>query len=168
MTTLPSPTRPLTSPGISRLTPPRVFFTCLIAALLLEPGLRQHLPHLSSYIPLTWSIGFGVILMISGFLFMMRGHRRFQEAGTTVKTRLPATTLVTTGSYRFSRNPMYVGFVAILFGLGMALDNTVMMLMSLLFFVYLDRFVIRREERYLRQRFGIDYDAYCSRVRRWL
>jgi protein-S-isoprenylcysteine O-methyltransferase Ste14 len=63
---------------------------------------------------------------------------------------------------------MYVGFVAILLGLGWACGSLAMLLSAVPMFLYLDWYVIPREEKYLLRRFGEDYQTYCRRVRRWL
>jgi len=63
---------------------------------------------------------------------------------------------------------MYVGFVSILVGLGLAAGSLPMLLSAVPMFLYLDLYVIRREEKYMRRRFGIEYETYCQKVRRWL
>jgi protein-S-isoprenylcysteine O-methyltransferase Ste14 len=110
----------------------------------------------------------GLAVASIGFLFMGWGHRRFTTLGVSVKTMLPASQLVTKGAYRFSRNPMYVGFVSILAGAGLAAGSVPMLLSAIPMFLYLDWYVIPHEERYLARAFGEDYKAYCKRVRRWL
>jgi protein-S-isoprenylcysteine O-methyltransferase Ste14 len=75
---------------------------------------------------------------------------------------------VTTGVYRFTRNPMYLGFLLALIAWGIFLGNIVSALMPLLFVAYMNRFQISPEERALRARFGAPYVAYQSSVRRWL
>jgi protein-S-isoprenylcysteine O-methyltransferase Ste14 len=99
---------------------------------------------------------------------MMWGHNRFTAVGTPVKTCLPAKELVTGAAHRVSRNPMYIGFVVILIGIGGAANSLPIVLSSLAMFLFLDRYVIPREERHLKQRFGSEYEAYCRKVRRWL
>src|SRR5260221_12163459 len=80
----------------------------------------------------------------------------------------PATTLVVSGPYRWTRNPMYVGMA--LLTLGAALWRNTWWIVVLLApaLLAIDRLVIAREEKYLRRRFGSDYEAYVRRVRRWL
>jgi protein-S-isoprenylcysteine O-methyltransferase Ste14 len=76
--------------------------------------------------------------------------------------------MVTTGIYRFSRNPMYVGFALVLVGWACFVANLVAMLLVLAFVVYLNRFQIEPEERVLSARFGDEYRTYLRAVRRWL
>ncbi|MFM0854367.1 methyltransferase family protein, partial [Escherichia coli] len=72
------------------------------------------------------------------------------------------------GPYRFSRNPIYLGFAITYVGLAVAMDSWVALLLLLPCLAVVDRFVIAREERYLSAKFGAPYDAYRQRVRRWL
>jgi protein-S-isoprenylcysteine O-methyltransferase Ste14 len=157
----------LDSPGISRLMPPRFFMICLVGGMAAEWLLPSPLSPLA-VVPWPSRLLAGAALAVGGFLFMMWGHNRFTAVGTAVKTCLPASELVTAAAYRFSRNPMYVGFVAILLGFSAAANSLAMMLSALAMYLYLDRYVIPREERYLRRYFGAAYDAYCRNVRRWL
>lgn len=155
------------SPGISVLLPPRVFLVCLLAGVLSDVLLPADIAGLAS---ISWAIrlAVGVAIAGGGFAFMANGHGLFTELGTSVRTCRPATELATGGAYRFSRNPMYVGFVAILLGIGVAIGGLLTMLSAVVMFLFLDRYVIPREERYLLRRFGGAYEAYKRRVRRWL
>ena len=76
--------------------------------------------------------------------------------------------LVTSGVYRFTRNPMYLGLVAFPVGLGIVAGSWPVLVSAVPMFLYFDRYVIPREEAYLTRTFGADYAAYCRRVRRWL
>jgi protein-S-isoprenylcysteine O-methyltransferase Ste14 len=90
------------------------------------------------------------------------------RAGSNVQTRLPTTTIVETGPYRFTRNPIYLGMVLGLIGLAIAF-NSLWLLVTLVPFAFVIRYgVITREEAYLERKFGEVYLAYKSRVRRWL
>lgn len=158
---------PMSSPGISVFTPPRIFLACLVVGTIAEMLMPAGFALLGmAFWPLRWIAGLAIVS--GGFLFMMWGHNRFTAVGTPVKTRLPAKELVTGAAYRVSRNPMYVGFVVILVGIGVTANSLPVALSSLVMFFILDRYVIPREERYLRQRFGSDYEAYSRKVRRWL
>jgi protein-S-isoprenylcysteine O-methyltransferase Ste14 len=77
-------------------------------------------------------------------------------------------TIVGSGPYRFTRNPMYVSLALAYAGMALTI-NSVWPLVFLPFIVLLvDRYVIRREEAYLARKFGAEYEAYRGRVRRWL
>ena len=92
----------------------------------------------------------------------------FGRAGTNVPTSRPSRALVAHGPYRLSRNPIYCGLVAILAGLSLVLDNIWMLTTVPILAVVLDIWVIRREEAYLSARFGVAYDDFRSKTRRWL
>jgi protein-S-isoprenylcysteine O-methyltransferase Ste14 len=90
------------------------------------------------------------------------------RAGSNVPTNLPSTTIVETGPYRFTRNPIYLGMVLGLIGLAIAF-NGFWLLMTLVPFALVIRYgVIAREEAYLERKFGDVYRRYRARVRRWL
>ncbi|WMT74841.1 isoprenylcysteine carboxylmethyltransferase family protein [Bradyrhizobium sp. Ash2021] len=91
------------------------------------------------------------------------------RAGSNVPTRLPTTTIVETGPYRFTRNPIYLGMMLGLIGLAIAI-NSLWLLMTLVPFALVIRYggVITREEAYLERKFGDVYRRCRARVRRWL
>lgn len=93
---------------------------------------------------------------------------RFRRAGTRPEPWKPTTALTTDGLYRFTRNPMYLGFALIYAGLAVVLDSAIALALLIPCLIVIDLFVIRREERYMAARFGADYDAYRRKVRRWL
>jgi protein-S-isoprenylcysteine O-methyltransferase Ste14 len=94
----------------------------------------------------------------------------FRRARTTVDPFHPetASAIVTTGIYRITRNPMYLGFLLALAGWAVFLGNAASALMPLLFIGYMNRFQIAPEERALRTRFGTPYETYMRSVRRWI
>lgn len=146
------------------LIPPIIFLLCLIGGIIATGVYGGTI----SLIPWPIRIASGVVVIVAGIAFMMWGHGRFKQLGVAVKTFKPATRLVTDGAHGHSRNPMYVGFVAILAGLSLSAGSIPMLLSAVVMFLYLDRYVIAREESYLRRAFGEDYKTYCGRVRRWL
>ncbi|WP_352295801.1 isoprenylcysteine carboxylmethyltransferase family protein [Pseudoalteromonas sp. 20-MNA-CIBAN-0454] len=111
-----------------------------------------------------------VSLVTIGCVFCIAGLVSFRLANTTVNPSKPeqATNLVTSGVYRFSRNPMYVGFVFILLGWGIWLSSLWALLCVAGFIAYLTLFQITPEERALTQLFGEDYIQYKNKVKRWL
>ena len=107
-------------------------------------------------------------LIIGGLLLDGAAAGYFRRLGTAVEPWKPSTVLATDGLYRFSRNPIYLGFAITYVGLAVAMDSVLVLLLLIPCLFVVDRFVIRREERYLSAKFGADYDAYRARVRRWL
>ena len=90
------------------------------------------------------------------------------RAGSNVPTSLPTTTIVNTGPYRFTRNPIYLGMVLGLIGLAIALNSLWLLLMLVPFALVIRYGVVTREEVYLERKSGDVYRGYRSRVRRWL
>lgn len=107
-------------------------------------------------------------LIIGGLLLDGAAAGYFRRLGTAVEPWKPSTVLATHGLYRFSRNPIYLGFAITYAGLAIAMDSVLVLVLLIPCLFVVDRFVIRREERYLSAKFGADYDAYRARVRRWL
>ncbi len=92
----------------------------------------------------------------------------FRAAGTPVPGHRPTTTIVRTGPYRFSRNPIYLSFSLLQLGLALWIDS-LWLIVTLLPAVALMAFVvIPREEQYLEARFPLAYPSYKASVRRWL
>ena len=90
------------------------------------------------------------------------------RAGSNVPTNMPTTTIVETGPYRFTRNPIYLGMMLGLVGLAIAFDS-LWLLVTLVPFALVIRYgVVAREEAYLERKFGDVYRRYRARVRRWL
>ena len=110
------------------------------------------------------------IVLGLGVTVVLAGAFGFRRAKTTVNPLQPsaATSLVTGGIYRFSRNPMYLGFLFCLCGWGLYLANLYTVTGPVIFVLYMNRFQIVPEERALDQKFGAHYQAYCRRARRWL
>lgn len=105
----------------------------------------------------------GVAIILAGFLAFLR-------AKTTVNPLTPeaTTAMVTSGIYRFSRNPMYLGFLVVLTGWAMYLSNLLAFAFLPLFVLYINRFQIVPEERALCAKFSHVFTAYKCSVRRWL
>jgi len=112
--------------------------------------------------------GIALGLIIGGLLLDGMAAGLFRRLGTAVEPWKPSTALATDGPYRFSRNPIYVGFAITYAGLAIAMDSPIALLMLVPCLVVIDWAVIRKEEAYLTRTFGAEYDAYRNRVRRWL
>jgi len=93
---------------------------------------------------------------------------RFRRSKTTIVPIRPAEALVLSGSYRYTRNPMYVSLALLTIACGLLLATWWPVVLLLPTLVIVQLFVILPEERYLRRRFGPAYEAYTRRVRRWL
>lgn len=111
-----------------------------------------------------------VTLAVVGLSIAAAGVIEFRRARTTVNPLRPSTTssLVASGVYRLTRNPMYLGFLLVLLGWAAWLANPATLAVAALFVLYLNRFQIAPEERALHALFGAEFERYCARVRRWL
>jgi protein-S-isoprenylcysteine O-methyltransferase Ste14 len=92
----------------------------------------------------------------------------FRRARTSMVPVKPSTALVTSGPYRLTRNPMYVGMAFLYVGFAFAFGVIWALALLPAVLVIVDRLVIAREEAYLERKFGQDYRDYQARVRRWL
>lgn len=115
-------------------------------------------------------VGMALALAAVGAGFDVAGLWAFRKARTTVNPLTPhrSVAVVSTGVYRLTRNPMYLGLALILLGLAVYLASPWALLGPLVFAAYITRFQIVPEERALQARFGAAYTAYRARVRRWL
>lgn len=96
------------------------------------------------------------------------GMWAFLRAGTSPSPYRPSTSLVVSGPYRFTRNPMYLGFTLLYLGVTFWVNSLWPVLLLPLVIVLMQRGVIQREEAYLERRFGEEYRQYRASVRRWL
>jgi protein-S-isoprenylcysteine O-methyltransferase Ste14 len=147
-----------------RIPPVAVLFACLAGQRLsayLFPTFKAVFPGQALL-----SIGLAVL----GAAVALAGVLAFREAKTTVDPTKPelTATVLRSAVYRVSRNPMYLGFALVLMGLGAALGNAPALLMIPTFVLYIERFQIVPEERFLFAKFGIDYERYRQETRRWI
>ncbi|MBL3824269.1 MULTISPECIES: methyltransferase family protein [unclassified Marinobacter] len=118
----------------------------------------------------TLRLAVATALFLLGALFALAGVLAFRSSKTTVDPRKPesSSALVNSGVYRFSRNPMYVGFGLWLLAWGAFLASAWALIGVIVFVLYMNRFQIAPEERALRELFGEEFREYERRVRRWL
>jgi len=145
--------------------PPLVLVLVLAGAMWFA---AMQLPSLAIALP--WPLGLAVTISGVGILLMLAGGYAFQKAKTTVNPTKPsaASSVVTSGVYRFSRNPMYVGFLLTLIGWATFLSHTLPFLLLPIYVAYMNRFQISPEERALSAKFGDEYETYKQAVSRWL
>lgn len=122
----------------------------------------------TTFLPQGLPLPLGLALIGAGIVVMALAMRAFRAAGTNVPTPLPAITVVTTGPYRFTRNPIYVGMTLIYVGIAAAADSLWLLAGLVPLLLVIELGVIRHEERYLARKFGVRYDEYRARVRRWI
>ena len=150
-------------PNINRnIHPPFVMLAHLLAAFLLNWALPLPLAFTR---PLEWT---GYIVVFIGLGFAFSAVSQFGKMRTTLDPHGSVSAIVTSGPYRFSRNPIYLGFVCTLIGLPLALGDYWGVVLSPLLVILMTQLVIKHEEAYLEGKFKDVYTSYRSRVRRWL
>lgn len=110
----------------------------------------------------------GLLLTFIGFLLGVGAFMEFRKARTTLDPHGSVKQVVTSGIYRFTRNPIYLGFLLMVIGLPLTSGLIWGLVLSPLFMIVMTRLVIEREEIYLEKKFKNQYTDYKSRVRRWL
>lgn len=120
--------------------------------------------------PVPMQVALAGVLLALGVLVAAAGVFAFHRHRTTINPHAPdrTTALVTSGVYRLTRNPMYLGMLLVLTAWAIWLGNAAALAVLPVFVAYLGRFQIAPEERVLAARFGPTFDAYRARVRRWL
>ena len=146
-------------PGLLR--PPLVF----LAAILLGIALNRawSLPFMPSTLRLL-----GPLVTLCAVLLFLFSFREFRAAGTSVRGSERTTTIVGTGPYRFSRNPIYLSFILLVLGLSVWLNDLWLLITLVPAVGVIAAVVIPREERFLERNFHEQYLSYKATVRRWL
>jgi len=110
----------------------------------------------------------GYVLVLIGLGLTISAASGLMRARTTLDPHGSVSNIVTSGPYRFSRNPIYLGFVCLLIGFPFIFRMYWGLILSPLLIVLMNMLVIQHEEAYLEKKFGDVYTGYKSRVRRWL
>ena len=148
-----------------RLLPPVLFLLLILGLLALD---RLHPSTIGAMHPdgLPWveialTAGLGLVLLIGARI-------QFAHSDSEIMTFARPRNLVTTGLFRISRNPMYLGFVLVLIAAALAANTVCALLAPLAFFLAAQFWYVPAEEAAAREAFGADYDAYGARTRRWV
>lgn len=153
--------KPPAHPGVI-LPPPLLYAGAFVLSLALNWA--WPVPILS-HPAIRWT---GATVLLLGIALNLWGARSMMKARTPINPYRPVTTVVGSGAFRLSRNPLYVGLDLIFLGLTLILNNLWGALALLAVLVVMHYGVIRREERYLEARFGEPYRQYFATVRRYL
>jgi len=108
------------------------------------------------------------VLILIGMFLILWAVRLFLKAGTAIKPFEESTKMIVAGPYRWSRNPIYLGMVIILFGIGLALGTLTPFAILPLFVWLIQKNFIAHEEAMLDKSFGAAYAEYKKHIRRWL
>ena len=147
------------NPG--RVRPPLVYVSSILAGAVLTwlwP------------VPIVFpgSVAIGVATVLAAIVLFVSSVRALRAAGTPVPGNQPTTSVVRTGPFRFSRNPIYLAFFVLQLGIALWLGSLWMVATLIPAAALVSSVVVRREERYLEDRFGQQYADYRNSVRRWL
>lgn len=110
----------------------------------------------------------GIICITVGIGLFLWATKLLRKHKTTLRPHGKPSKLVTHGPYRFSRNPIYLGFLMISIGTVLLFANVLAFVGPLIFFVFISTFVIPVEERMLTKVFGKSYTSYNKKIRRWI
>jgi protein-S-isoprenylcysteine O-methyltransferase Ste14 len=145
-----------------RIAPPILTLLHIIAAFLLAwlIPLPLAVPSIVKYI--------GFALVVIGFLFGLGAVIAFRRARTTLDPYHPVSSIVTSGVYSFSRNPIYFGFLLMVIGIPLNAGTYWGVILAPIFILLCNKLIIEHEEAYLEKKFGETYTRYRSHVRRWV
>jgi protein-S-isoprenylcysteine O-methyltransferase Ste14 len=148
-----------------RVPPPLVGVIIAGAMWFIASSLPPLLP-----LPVSARLPVAIILALVGVAIALSGVISFRRAQTTVNPLKPetSTALVSSGIFRITRNPMYLGMLAVLLAWAAYLSSAWALLGPVAFALYITRFQIIPEERALQSLFGTTFVEYTQRTRRWL
>ena len=111
-----------------------------------------------------------IFILSIGILILLNPVLKFKKSKTTINPIKfkKVNKLVTSGIYKYSRNPMYLGLLMIVFSSSIFYLNIYSILTPLFFYLWINRFQIKREEVFLTKKFGEDYLSYKKKTRRWI
>jgi protein-S-isoprenylcysteine O-methyltransferase Ste14 len=144
-----------------KVLPPHYFVLSLV--LIIGIGILEG----GRLLPSPWPY-LGALPILMGVLIATQGSRLFSQAGTNIIPFTESSTLVTSGVFSVSRNPMYTGMVLALAGTALIMNGLIGWLVVIAFTALIRGVFIHTEEMLMEQTFGQDYLAYKANVRRWI
>lgn len=151
------------SPGV-KFPPPLIFLLFLLAGW----GLQKVVGDIPLGLNEAARRSVALVLIVLGLALDGISAGQLKRRGTAVEPWKGASTLLQSGLFAFSRNPIYLGFALTYLGFATAMDSPLALAMIVPCLIVIDRYVIVREEAHLSAVFGAEYDAYRRKVRRWL
>ena len=145
--------------------PPMLYAGLIIVAMVLNRA--APLPIASEPAP-GWLFTVGTMLFVTGFALDIGTLLLFARRKANFLPHRAATQLITDGTFRLSRNPIYLGNTLALLGAGIAFNSLWLILAALLAAILVHHLAIVREERHLAAKFGAEWQAYAKRTPRWL
>lgn len=145
-----------------KIMPPAYLLMAIVVMIALHflfPAIR--------IVPAPWNL-LGIIPLALGVSLNLVADKAFHRAKTTVKPFEESSVLITSGAFRISRNPMYLGFVLILIGIAVLVGSLTPYVVVFAFAILIDRMFVTAEDQMLAEKFGADWEAYKRHTRRWL
>ena len=146
----------------NKIPPPIVTFICGLAIYFSKSFFNQFFSYSNNIISL--------FLLILGLLVFLSAVKSFRRQKTTLNPLEPrqASSLFTSGIFKFSRNPMYLGMLIILLSLSCKFNLIGGMIISLFFYIFITKFQIIPEEVAMNELFGNEFIDYSNKTRRWV
>lgn len=145
--------------------PPLIVLVCI----LLGFGAKDFIWPLPVFAAKTnLQVSIGAAIVVFAIIVVASCRRAFVERGTHPNPYTPTKAVVTKGLYGLSRNPIYIAFLLIVLSFVLFTNSLWFIGSAVLTFLLLNFGVVKREEKYLHEKFGANYDEYCQRVRRWI
>ena len=110
----------------------------------------------------------GVVGLILSLVFFFSGFNLFKSFKENPIPTSDTNRLIKTGIFAYARNPIYLALVLFLFSMFLVFENVMYLASSLGIFIWLNNYVIKAEEDYLKKKFGHEFDRYCGAVKKWL
>jgi protein-S-isoprenylcysteine O-methyltransferase Ste14 len=146
-----------------RILPPLLFLIFVIGM-----GIACWMFGFKHYLLYPWNL-IGLPFLIIGITIAQMSKNVFKKEDTNIDTFKKPNKMITGGFYKFSRNPMYLGFVIALLGVALLYQASLLSLFLLIVFsIILDKWYISFEEKMMHQEFGKEYEAYKNLTRRWI
>lgn len=148
---------------IAKISPVSLFFIVLIFSITVEFLVYPKTFLLHTTYPIV-----GIILLLISLIITLYAYQEFRNHNTPYKPNEIPIYLITTGIYRFSRNPIYLALVLSHAALGLILGSLYLMGGSFLLFVLIDRIIVTHEEKILYESFKSEFDRYKNSTARWI
>ena len=145
-----------------RVLPPTYLFISILAMVILH----WFIPILV-IVSYPWNL-IGLIPLIAGIVLNIAADAVLKKEQTTVKPFQKSSVLVTTGVYRISRHPMYLGMVIILIGIAILMGTLAPVLVIAIFTILMELVFVRAEEEMLENQFGLTWIIYKNKIRKWV
>ena len=142
--------------------PPLLYVLFLVAGILFS----YFFPHQILSFPVALSLG--LFIFVIGFATLFTAANLFVKSKNPVNPSGSTQLIISSGIYKYTRNPMYVGLTIIFIGISLIFNAWVSFILLIPLLVIVQKGIIEREEKYLTRKFGNQYLSYKSKVRRWL